>query len=493
MLKPDEPIDFQVLFDSLPMALVVLNFNLEIVEMNKAYLDVTKRSREALIGRSIFDAFPAEGESRRALQASMERARDGHSVDVLPMLAYPITVDDRVEERYWSCSHIPIRNTKGEVAYVVQNTQDVSDLKKLKADIAKTPAFGSEATLKGEVLRRAETVQAINRTLLAETHLLHSLFMKAPSFMCVLSGPEHVFELLNVSFSKLIGERDVFGKAFKEAVPEIAGQEFLSLLDTVYRTGEPFVGRKMRLILQTGVSEISFEHYLDFVLQPILSQDGEVTGIFVDGSDVTEHVLTEQRQVLLIRELHHRVRNTLATVQGVMNSTARTAQSIEEYQDAFAGRIASLARTHAILTEEIQQFVSFVHLLTQELGPYSDAAEYSIVLAGPAVELPSQIAVPLGMTIHELTTNAVKFGALGKLGGSIEVNWDIIAKDGRRALSCEWRERDGPPVTPPARQGFGSILLHRVLSQQIGAAVHVDFPPEGFHLRMVVPIEVEST
>ncbi len=175
-----------------------------------------------------------------------------------------------------------------------------------------------------------------------------------------------------------------------------------------------------------------------------------------------------------------------------MNSTARTAQSIEEYQDAFAGRIASLARTHAILTEEIQQFVSFVHLLTQELGPYSDAEEYSIVLDGPAVELPSQIAVPLGMTIHELTTNAVKYGALGKGGGSLKVNWDIVAaKDGRRALSCEWRELDGPIVTPPARQGFGSVLLHRVLSQQIGAAVSVDFPPEGFHLRMVVPIEVE--
>jgi two-component sensor histidine kinase len=99
--------------------------------------------------------------------------------------------------------------------------------------------------------------------------------------------------------------------------------------------------------------------------------------------------------------------------------------------------------------------------------------------------------VPLGMTIHELTTNAVKYGVLGKGGGSLEVNWDIVAKDGRRALSCDWRESDGPRVSPPARQGFGSMLLHRILSQQIGAAVDIDFPPEGFHLRMVVPIEVE--
>jgi len=490
MLKPDESIDFQVLFDSLPMAIAVLNFNLEIIEVNEAYLDVTKRSRETLIGRPIFDAFPAEGESRRALRDSIERARDSGKTDVLPMLHYPIPVNGGFEDRYWSCSHVPLQNEKGEVAFIVQNTQDVSELKRLKTEVARAPVLDG-AALKSEVLRRAETVQALNRTLLAETKLLHSLFMKAPSFMCVLSGQDHVFELLNLSFSKLIGEREVFGKRIAEAIPEIADQEFYTLLDMVFKSGEPFVGSKMRTVLQTGADGIYLEHYLDFVLQPIVSESGDVTGIFVEGSDVTQHVQTEQRQMLLIRELHHRVRNTLATVQGVMNSTARTAQTIEEYQDAFAGRIASLARTHAILTEEIQQFVSFDHLLTQELGPYSGTPEFSIVLDGPAVELPSQIAVPLGMTIHELTTNAVKYGSLGKEGGIIEINWAIVAKDGRRALSCEWRERDGPLVTPPARQGFGSILLHRVLSQQIGAAIQVEFPPEGFHLRMVVPIEVE--
>ncbi len=491
MKNPDEPIDFRVLFDSLPMPLLVLNVNFDIVEMNKAYLAVTKRTREDLIGRHIFDAFPAKGPSRDALQESLERARDSGVSDLLPLLPYDIPVNGDFEARYWSCNHIPIRNNRGEVTFLVQNAEDVSGIQELKTSLAKVPDAPGPA-LKGDVFRRAETVQSLNRTLLAETHLLHSLFMQAPSFMGVLSGPEHVFELLNLSFSKLIGGRDVLGVPFKAGIPESAEQEFVALLDGVYKTGVPFVGRKTRLLLQVEPKGEIAEHYLDFVMQPIFSPEGAVTGIFVEGSDVTEHVLTEQRQALLIRELHHRVRNTLATVQGVMNSTARTAQTIEEYQDAFAGRIASLARTHAILTEEIQQFVSFLHLLTQELGPYSEAEEHSIVLFGPAVELPSQIAVPLGMTIHELTTNAVKYGALGKNGGSVEVHWDIVAaKDGRRALSCDWREHNGPLVSPPARQGFGSILLHRVLSQQIGAAIDVDFPPEGFHLRMVVPIEVE--
>jgi two-component sensor histidine kinase len=132
-----------------------------------------------------------------------------------------------------------------------------------------------------------------------------------------------------------------------------------------------------------------------------------VVGIFVDGNDVTDHVKAEKSQALLMRELHHRVRNTLATVQGVMNSTARTAETIEDYQWAFSGRISSLARTHSLLTEEIQQFVSFPNLLKQEVGVYSDDDTSRVVLEGPDVELPSQLAVPLGMTIHELTTIAM--------------------------------------------------------------------------------------
>ncbi len=123
MLKPDQPIDFKVLFDALPMPLVVLNVDLKIVEMNGAYLAVTKRTREDLLGRYIFDAFPAEGESRQRMQASFERARDGGMTDILPLVPYAIPVGGTFEERYWSCTHVPIHNAQGEVTFVVQNAQ----------------------------------------------------------------------------------------------------------------------------------------------------------------------------------------------------------------------------------------------------------------------------------------------------------------------------------------------------------------------------------
>jgi PAS domain S-box-containing protein len=328
----------------------------------------------------------------------------------------------------------------------------------------------------------------INPSLSAETWHLRGLFMQAPSFMCVLRGRGHVFELVNPAFLKLVGGRDLLGKPMREGLPELVNQDYLGLLDGAFRTREAFVGRKMRVLFQKQPDGGLEEYFLDFVCQPIIGVKNKVKGIFIVGNDVTDHVHAEQRQAILIRELHHRVRNTLAIVQGVMTTTARSSVTIEAFQEAFAGRIASLAKTHSVLTEELEQSVSFLHLLKQELEPYCDRNGGRIHLDGPFVELPSQIAVPLGMAIHELTTNAAKHGALGHEKGRVEVDWSVVTRNNGRALLCEWREHNGPPVSLPTFDGFGSLLLNRVLSQQIGAEVDVEFDTKGFHLRMVVPL-----
>jgi two-component sensor histidine kinase len=175
-----------------------------------------------------------------------------------------------------------------------------------------------------------------------------------------------------------------------------------------------------------------------------------------------------------------------------MHMTARSAATIEEFQDAFRGRIASLAKIHFALTEEVDQSVSFRHLLNQELEPYCEQTGGRIQLDGPFVKIPSHIAVPLGMAIHELTTNAAKHGALGREEGRIEVEWKVVTKDGDCAFLCQWREHDGPEVSLPTNDGFGSMLLNRVLAQQIGADVDVRYDTGGFCLRMVVPLLANS-
>ncbi|MFE1601755.1 HWE histidine kinase domain-containing protein [Methylobacterium sp. ID0610] len=210
-------------------------------------------------------------------------------------------------------------------------------------------------------------------------------------------------------------------------------------------------------------------------------------------ADITDRRLAEERQTLLIRELHHRVKNTLATVQAIVGSTARTASSIESFYEAFVGRIMSLAHTHSVLTEDVWQTASLRGLLENELKPYADGpmtpeADGRVTLDGPAVDLASEIAVPIGMAIHELTTNAAKYGALSNRAGRVRVRWSLEPEGERVVLRFEWRETGGPLVKPPSRQGFGSRLLQRVLSTQVQANVAIDYDPEGLRLTMLAPM-----
>ncbi|MEA1831443.1 HWE histidine kinase domain-containing protein [Methylobacterium durans] len=210
-------------------------------------------------------------------------------------------------------------------------------------------------------------------------------------------------------------------------------------------------------------------------------------------ADVTDRRLAEERQSLLIRELHHRVKNTLATVQAIVGSTARTASSIESFYEAFVGRIMSLAHTHSVLTEDTWQTASLRSLLVNELKPYAEGpmdggADGRVTLEGPPVDLASEIAVPIGMAIHELTTNAAKYGALSTRGGRVAVSWSVQPGGRAGILHFAWRESGGPPVEPPRRQGFGSRLLQRVLTTQVQAEVTTDYAPEGFSLTMLAPL-----
>jgi PAS domain S-box-containing protein len=221
---------------------------------------------------------------------------------------------------------------------------------------------------------------------------------------------------------------------------------------------------------------------------PLHDRSGALVGAVNMLVDITERKRAEEQQALLVRELHHRVKNMLATVQAIMCSTARASATIGEFQEAFTGRILSLARTHSSLAEDQCQAVSFRELLRNELDPCDDGSTDRVLLHGPAIELPSEIALPLGMAIHELTTNAAKHGALSVLGGTLEVAWTV---DGE-GLAFEWAERNGPSVEPPKRRGFGSQLLARVLTSQIGAGVVMDYRLEGLRARVGVPVRSAS-
>jgi PAS domain S-box-containing protein len=222
---------------------------------------------------------------------------------------------------------------------------------------------------------------------------------------------------------------------------------------------------------------------------PLHDETGKLVGAVNMLVDITERKRIEEQQSLLVRELHHRVKNTLATVQAIMGSTARSCETIEQFKNAMISRIGSLAKTHLLLSEE-GATLSFDDILHSELDPFDDGSG-RIRLEGPRVEVTSRLAVSLGMAIHELTTNAAKYGALSVYGGKVDVRWTVTIEATRRTLEFNWVESGGPPVAPPARQGFGSRLLDFVLPGQIQAKSRIDYSLEGVRVHCSLPLPVE--
>jgi PAS domain S-box-containing protein len=223
---------------------------------------------------------------------------------------------------------------------------------------------------------------------------------------------------------------------------------------------------------------------------PIHDETGKLIGAVNMLVDITDRKRAEEQQALMLRELHHRLKNTLATVKAIMGSTARAVDNIEDFQTALFGRIQSLSKTHLLLADE-ERAAEFNELLRSELDAFDDGTNGRISLQGPQVTLSSQLAVSLGMAIHELTTNAAKYGALSVFGGKVEVTWSVTIDATRRTLAFDWIESGGPPVAEPTRKCFGTRLLEFVLPGQIQAKIRIMFGRDGLRLNCVVPLPTD--
>jgi PAS domain S-box-containing protein len=221
---------------------------------------------------------------------------------------------------------------------------------------------------------------------------------------------------------------------------------------------------------------------------PLHDQNGRMVGAVNMLVDITDRKRAEAEHAMLLREVHHRVRNTLAIAQAIVGSTAKTSETIESFKDALIGRISALARTHLLMSDGTRNALDFNTMLKSELDPFDDSSGARVLLSGPAVEVANRHAVPLGMALHELTTNSAKYGALSTLGGKVEVTWRIITEATRRHLEFDWSETGGPAVTPPARKGFGAQLLEVVLPRQIHAVTALDYRPEGLRVQVRLPM-----
>jgi PAS domain S-box-containing protein len=203
--------------------------------------------------------------------------------------------------------------------------------------------------------------------------------------------------------------------------------------------------------------------------------------------DVTERREADQRQRLLIDELNHRVKNTLATVQSLAWQATRSGVPPQEAQERFQERLLALSRTHNLLNETLWEGAALRAILEAELGPYAGEA-WRVRLDGPEVRLPPRPAVVLGMAFHELATNAAKYGALSSAGGHVRVGWRLDGQGDATMLAFDWCERDGPALEAEPRPGFGSRLLRQTITRELGGQLAVRFEREGVCCTIIVPV-----
>jgi PAS domain S-box-containing protein len=315
---------------------------------------------------------------------------------------------------------------------------------------------------------------------------LRSLFEQAPGFVAVMRGPDHVFELHNQAYSDLLGGRDLAGQSVRDAMPELAGQGFLERLDQVYVSGEPFVARGAEIMLQRSAEGLE-RRFLDFVYQPIRDADGAVSGILAQGHDITEQRKAEEHRQLLVNELNHRVKNTLSTIQAVAQQTMRDNVPMKQARDAFVDRLIAMSRNHDLLTMTNWEGADLSDVVDQALSAHVPPDRRRV--AGPSLQLEPRVALALGMALHELATNAAKYGALSIAAGQVEVLWSVDPDDrGGRRLALQWREHGGPPVAPPGRKGFGSRLIERGLSQELNGEARLIYEPTGVVCLITAPV-----
>lgn len=481
-------------FDASPNPYTMLTPDFCYAGVNQAYLDVVGRERDDLIGQNLFEMFDGGGQSDQArenarqLKASFERVLRTGEADHLALIHYPIEVTDgdgqtRIEDRYWSATHTPIRGADGQVVYILQHTTDITELQNLRKRVM---GDRDKATvtdlLSSNVLARAEHLQSDNLRLQSERNRLLDIFMQAPGFIAVLTGPDFVFQMHNAAYAELTGHRSLSGKPVAEAMPEIVAQGFFDLLKRVRETGEAIEGHAMPLQLGSGPGGAPKTHYLDFVYQPLRDGQGDVAGVFVQGHDVTDVVEAGNRQKLMIDELNHRVKNTLATVQSIAMQTARTHAEPETFAEGFQARLMSLSHTHNLLTRSHWEGAELADILTHETEAHGSTR---ILPNGPIVSLDPAQALSLGMVFHELATNAAKHGALQSGDGRVLVDWSI--RDG--TVSLTWREIDGPPVAVSEHRGFGSRLVERNVRHDLAGECRLDYSGDGLTFSLTFPLE----
>ena len=218
----------------------------------------------------------------------------------------------------------------------------------------------------------------------------------------------------------------------------------------------------------------------DVAVSPVLDAQQRCTRIVSVSRDISDRKLHEEHLKLMMNELNHRVKNTLATVQSMASQTLRSSPSLAEAKSRFESRLMSLSKAHDVLTREKWDSAPLADIVDHAIMPYRGSRQDRFEVSGPDIRISAQMALAFAMTLHELCTNAVKYGALSKDKGKVTITWSVPGrKNAKPILKFRWSEKGGPPVTPPTSIGFGTKLIERSLASDLGGSVKITFARTG--------------
>jgi PAS domain S-box-containing protein len=332
---------------------------------------------------------------------------------------------------------------------------------------------------------RVAQLEAANAALRAEAERTRLILENATDYAIVTLDPEGRVTGWNEGATRIFGHGDAeilgrSGEVWFPAEDRAAGV----LAAELRRAADHGRAANERWHLRKDGSRF----WASGLMMPLRDHQGRPLGFLNILRDRTEARAEQERRALLLAELNHRVKNTLATVQSVAAQTERNAATPGAFREAFEARLMALARSHDVLIRSDWEGAPLSEVAGLALQPHQ-GGPCRVVVAGPAVHLAPNAVVTLSLAFHELATNAAKHGALSAPGGGVEVRWSL-KRPRNKAPTVEilWRERGGPAVRPPERRGFGSRLLERGLAQEFGGAVRLDFAPEGVECRISLPL-----
>ena len=215
-------------------------------------------------------------------------------------------------------------------------------------------------------------------------------------------------------------------------------------------------------------------------MAPIMDSDGKIVAMSSIIHDITSRKRAEKHQRFLMRELTHRSKNLLALVQSMARQTARSAATLKDFETEYMQRLQGIAASHDLLVNQNWTGAPLNELIRRQVEPFVETNRANLAISGPDIIISAKAAQTIGLALHELATNSMKYGALSTPKGKVSIDWEFHQTGGEpQRLKLKWEEHNGPPVTPPARKGFGHFVIDRMATQSLSAKVTIDFRPEG--------------